>query len=242
MHARERAVDEHLGPPVRAVAAEEDRAARPVRGHRDRALERRDAVLRDQAVVDHVPGDARRRRLVGGAPVPGERPAVEAPGAAEVEALGRRRQLAQASGDVARVHDDLGGRRPVTGGDRDAPCRPRPRLSWSGTRNSPVASVDTSIVPASPVTRTCAPGTPDQSGAPTVPMRPPRESPTTVSACAGGRDENSRSSDTTTSGPVDPLHGHVQRPVRVRRRRHADPDDRDGARRELGRRVQLQAA
>ena len=43
---------------------------------------------------------------------------------------------------------------------------------------------------------------PDPSGAPTVPMSPPRESPTTVIAGAGGRDENSRSSDSTTSGPV----------------------------------------
>ncbi len=131
----------------------------------------------------------------------GERPAAKAPFTADIQALGRRRQLAQAAGDVARVHDNLGGRRPIAGRDRDAPVssgrqalveRDVEQAAGVGRR------VDRAGVARHPHRHA---GHPDPSGAPTVPMSPPRESPTTVIAGAGGRDENSRSSDSATSGP-----------------------------------------
>jgi hypothetical protein len=241
MLARERPVDEHLGPAVRAVAAEEDRPPGPRRGHLERALECRDAIFRDQAVVDHVSGNA-RRRCVGGCFVTGERPAAEAPGAAEVQALRRGRELAKAAGDVARVHDDLGGRRAITGLDGDAPV-PAERQAVE-QRDAEQADDVGRHFDRARVAGHAHPG----PGHPRPVRRPDRaEEPAPRVADHGDHRRRRPRREQPQLGqhdvrPLDPLDGHVQRPIGVRRRRHPEPDGRHGARRELARRVQLPAA
>ena len=149
-----------LGSAVRAVAAQEDGAARPGLGQLERPMEGRDAILGHEPVVDDVAGDARRRPRRARAIVAGERPAAKAPFPAEIQAVGGRRQLAQAAGDVARVHDNSA---VATAARRSRsstrPCRPSGRPSCSGIaeqaarrRSSP------SIAAASPVTRTADAG------------------------------------------------------------------------------------